>query len=97
MMPKWSQNPSKIDEKSIAKSRSEKGRPKIEKNRGPGRPRVENVTTTVLRLAFLARGPPPEGLKDRGLDSRDPTRQWAVGPANFVMGVYHEALLQFLG
>ena len=29
-------------------------------------------------LAILARGPPPEGLKDRGLDSGDPTRRWAV-------------------
>ena len=33
MMLKWSRNPSQIDEKSIQKSRSEKGRPKIEKNR----------------------------------------------------------------
>ena len=41
-MPKWSQNPSKIDEKSIQKSRSEKGRPKIEKNRGRGAQRSKN-------------------------------------------------------
>ena len=34
--------------------------------------------------AFLARGPPPEGLKDRGLDSRDPTRRWTVGLANLL-------------
>ena len=32
-MPKWSQNPSKIHQKSIQKSRSEKERPKIDKNR----------------------------------------------------------------
>ena len=37
-MPKWSQNPSKIHQKSILKSRSEKGRPKINKNRSLERP-----------------------------------------------------------
>ena len=51
MMPKWSQNPSKIDEKSIQKSRSEKERPKIDKNRGLERPRVEKVAAGVQRVA----------------------------------------------
>ena len=37
-------------------------------------------------LAILAGGAPPEGLKDRGLYSGDPTRQWAVGPANLFRG-----------
>ena len=79
MIPKWSQNPSKILQKSIPKSRSEKGRPKIDKNRGLGRPRLENLAPGVAdcpaSLAFLARGPPRiEGLKDRGLKGVISTR-----------------------
>ena len=50
-MPKWSQNPSKIHQKSILKSRSEKERPKIDKNRGLERPRVENVAASVSRAS----------------------------------------------
>ena len=69
MIPKWSQNPSKIHQKSIQKSMSQKGRPKIDKNRGPGRPRLENLAPGVAGclagLAFLARGGPGiEGLRD---------------------------------
>ena len=64
MIPKWSQNPSKIHQKSIQKSRSEKGRPKINKNRGPGRPRLENVATTFPRLMRLWPGGVP-AMKER--------------------------------
>ena len=79
MIPEWSQNPSKILQKSIQKSRSEKGRPKIDKNRGLGRPRLEKAFAAVCEcpagLAFLARGAPGiEGLKDRGLKGMIPTR-----------------------
>ena len=53
------QNPSKIYEKSIEKSRSEKRRPNIEKNRGLDRPKVENLAPRVLQgCRFMAGGVP---------------------------------------
>ena len=70
-MPKWGQNPSKIDENSVKKSRSEKGRPKIKKNRGLERPRAENLSTTVLRASrFRPRGVPTNQERHRGLARR---------------------------
>ena len=34
-------------------------------------------------LAILSRWVPTNQQKDRGLYSDDPTRRWAVGPANY--------------
>ena len=59
-MPKWSQNPSKIHQKSILKSRSEKERPKIDKNRGLERPKAEKASATRQRTGrFWPGGPRP--------------------------------------
>ena len=79
MMSKWRQNPSKIDEKSIQNSRSEKGRPKIEKNWGPGRQRVEKLVAGVQRASrFWPGGPRPRvwKIEDSKTRSHTPMGRW---------------------
>ena len=62
MEPKSIQNPLKINPKIDP----EIGRPKIEKNRAPERPRGEKVAATLLRRGRSgADGVPIEGLRDR--------------------------------
>ena len=50
----------------------------------PGAPKGRKCRSGCLAgLAILSRWVPTNQQKERGLYSDDPTRQWAVGPANF--------------
>ena len=80
MEPKSMKNPLKIHPKIEVRKRTVQNR---EKSR-PGAPKGRKCRYDCpAGLAILSRWVPTNQQKERGLYSRDPTRQWAVGPANF--------------
>ena len=88
IIEKSSTNDDKMESKSIEKSRSEKGRSKIEKNRRLERPKVEKaVRTNQWASRFRASGSQDRGIKGTSIVNCeswmcDPTRRRAEGPAN---------------